>query len=266
MRIITILVACIFINACETATSIDAGRDSSATLSEQEKSYLSQAEYDGRLMYEKDIRAANATGLLLAKINPGDYPNLVGWVTYPNSDDFTVSFYQRAGEEFEIIADVIYSASEPPVVDIAPSRKPTELEVSMVKARIAALQRGASPCTERHNTVVLPSQSDEYWDVYVLAATTDPTLVQVGGHVKVTVVRSDAKVIDVMPLSKSCLAIDITEGMPEGATLAALTVSHIVTEMPIAIHPYINLLHDIDLAVSTKRGLWMVSSGQIKQL
>ena len=99
-----------------------------------------------------------------------------------------------------------------------------------------------------------------------MAATTDPKIVQVGGHVKVTVAKSDAEVIDVMPLSNTCLAIDMTEGLPEGATLAALTVSHLVTELPISIHPYINLLHDIPLVVSTKKGPWRVASGKIEQL
>ena len=151
MRIILLLVASIIIVACAGPTPPKReARDPPKPLSEKDKSYISTVERDGRLMYEKDIRAANATDLLLVEIDPADYPNLVGWVTYPNVDDFTVSFYQKNGEEFEIIADVIYSKSATPVVDLVPNRKPTALEVSMVQARVVALQNGASSCSDRH--------------------------------------------------------------------------------------------------------------------
>lgn len=135
----------------------------------------------------------------------------------------------------------------------------------MIKARIAALEKGANACSDRFNTIVIPSQTSDEWDVYVLAATTDPKLVQVGGHVRVSVSKNSSNVTATMPLSKSCLALDKSgEGLPEGATISALTVSHIVSPMPVAIHPYLNLLHEISLAVTSERGLWMVSSGNIE--
>ncbi len=264
MKIIIIISSIIFLYSCAATNGVK--KESQALLSEEEKAYILVVETDGRLMYEKDIRAADATDLLLAKIDPASYPNFVGWVTYSNKGGHTVSFYERSEKGFGVIADVTYLKGEGPVLDLAPSREPSKNEMSMISARITALENGASSCSTRHNTIVLPSQDKELWDVYVLAATTDPKLVQVGGHVKVTVSKDSAEVVKVMPLSKSCLVLDKTAGLPEGATLAALTVSHIVTPMPIAIHPYINLLHDIDLAVGTERGLWMVSDGKIEQL
>ena len=264
MRVIFTISILIFLCSCATTNVVK--QEPKKLLSEEEKAYISIVETDGRLMHEKDVRAANATDLLLAKIDPANYPNFVGWVTYPSKEGYTVSFYERSEKGFGVIADVIYLKSEGPALYVAPTREPSEIEISMISARITALENGASSCSKRHNTIVLPSQDKELWDVYVLAATTDPRLVQVGGHVKVTVSKESAEVVEVMPLSKSCLVLDKTEGLPEGATLAALTVSHIVTSMPIAIHPYINLLHDIDLVVSTERGLWMVSAGKIEQL
>lgn len=100
----------------------------------------------------------------------------------------------------------------------------------------------------------------------MLAATTDPRLVQVGGHAKVAVAKDNAEVVEVMPLSKSCLAIDKTQGLPEGATLAGLTVTHVVSAKPIAIHTFISLLHDIDLFVGTESGKWIVRAGSIERL
>lgn len=217
--------------------------------------------------YEKDIRAAGATDLLLSRINPADYPNFIGWVTYPNEEDFTVSFYEKIGEEISIISDIIYSKESEPVIDLRPGREVTDIEISMINARSTALRAGTNSCSDRFNTVVIPSQAEDFWDVYVLAATTNPRLVQIGGHVKVTVSKDTAEVAEITPLSKSCLALDKSgNNLPDGSSLSALSITHIVSPMPVAIHPYLNLLHDINLAVMSERGLWMISSGKIKLL
>lgn len=264
MRVISVISILIFLCSCATTNGVV--QDRYDLLTEEQKLYISIVETDGRLMHEKDVKAADATDILLAKIDPANYPNFVGWVTYPSKEGYTVSFYEKSAKGFSVIADVVYLKGEVPILGLAPPREPSEIEVSMIRARITALENGASNCSKRHNTIVLPSQDEALWDVYVLAATTEARLVQVGGHVKVTVSKDSAEVVEVMPLSKSCLVLDKAQGLPDGATLAALTVTHIVTAMPIAIHPYINLLHDIDLAVSTERGLWMVSAGKIEPL
>lgn len=268
MKAILTIITCVFLFSCAATNNVGKPPQSpSNPLSEVERAYISQIEASGLLMYEKDIRAANATDILLSKIRPEDYPNFVGWVTYPNKDDFTVSFYEQGDSGFRIIADVIYSKQEKPVINLSPSRSTTQLEVSMLSARIAALSKGANSCSDRFNTVVIPSQHSDLWDVYVLAATTDPKLVQVGGHVKVSVSKETSEVIDVMPLSKSCIALDKSgDDLPKDASISALTVSHIVSPMPVAIHPYLNLLHNINLAVMSERGLWMIKSGKVELL
>lgn len=236
-------------------------------LNEQEKVHVAQVEADGRLIYEKDVRAAHASDLLLSKIKPSDFPNFVGWVTYPNEHDFTVSFYERDGEEFTVIADVVYTGAGEPRLDLAPSRVPSGDEVSMLKARLSALERGTNSCSDRFNTVVIPSQNPEAWDVYVLAATTNPDVIVVGGHTRVTVSKASSEVMEVMSLSRSCLVLDKSEKNPsKGGSLAAFVVSHIVSPMPVEIHPYINLLHGITLIVMSERGPWQVDSGKLEQI
>lgn len=237
-------------------------------LSDEERAQVAQVEANGRLMYEKDIRAARASDLLLSKINPTDFPNFVGWVTYPNLNDFTVSFYERDGEKFTVIADVVYSGAGEPRIELAPSRVPSGDEVSMLKARVTALERGRNSCSERFNTVVIPSRHPDAWDVYVLAATTNPTAVLVGGHARVTVSKSSSEVMSIAPLSKSCLVLDKSgRGLtPEEASTQALLVSHIVSPLPVEIHPYLNLLHDVTLIVISERGPWKVASGRLEQI
>lgn len=268
MKVIGLIGACIFLVACASGTSTKPQpREAPKPLTDVEKVYVSQIETDGRLMYEKDIRAATATDLLLSKINQSDYPNFVGWVTYPNTEDFTVSFYEKSENDFKIIADVHFRSKGNLNIDLSPNRMLSVTEKSMIRARIAALQSGTNSCSDRFNTVIVPSQNKEAWDVYVLASTTNPKLMQVGGHVKMTVSKSNSEVLEKLPLSKSCLALDKSgDNLPEGAGISALTVSHIVTPMPVAIHPYLNLLHNINLAVSSERGFWMIEEGSVRVL
>lgn len=268
MKTTLVFVICLFLAACASNSGVgEPKRDASKPLNHQEKAYVAQAEADGRLMYEKDIRAAHASDLLLNKVSPTDYPNFVGWVTYPNAEDYTVSFYERVGDRFTVIADVIYEESGEEKIDLAPDRDLSENEISMIKARISALESGVNSCSDRFNTVVLPAKDSEMWDVYVLAATTDPDVMQVGGHAKITVSKATSEVLGTVPLSKSCLALDKSgKDLPEGASVQAMTVSHIVSPMPVAIHPYLNLLHGINLAVITERGIWMVADGEMELL
>jgi hypothetical protein len=268
MRLISLIIFCGFLVAC---ASSDGGRTSDhpapLPLNTDDQAYVDQMEADGRLMYETDLRAAQASDMLLGKIDIADHPNSIGWITYPNTEDFTVSFYEKIGEDFGVLADVVYGHNKTPQISLNPKRTPSDMEKSMVKARLAALQKVTNSCSDRFNTVVIPSTNQDTWDVYVIAATTNPKLIQVGGHVKVTVSKTTAEIIDVLPLSKSCLALDKSgENLPEGTTLSALTMSHLVTPMPVAIHPYLNLLHNITLFVVSQRGLWMLKSGEMSLL
>ncbi|MEL6870911.1 MAG: hypothetical protein AAFO81_14015 [Pseudomonadota bacterium] len=128
-------IACFaFTVVCFCATSNGAAQSTNTSLSDEEKAYISLVETDGRLLYEKDIRAANASDLLLQEIDPSDYPNFVGWVTRAAIDGYTVSFYERTERGFDVVADVKYSERAAPVLTIEPDRKPSEIEISMIRA------------------------------------------------------------------------------------------------------------------------------------
>lgn len=266
MKIIIILLALTMLYGCN-ATTPQKQQKPFVPLSAEESADIDRVEAVGRELYERDIRAAEASDLVLARIYPADFPNFVGWVTYPNAQDYTVSFYEKDSENITIIADVIYDQHQTPDVQIKPKRTPNPMEISMLNARLAALEKGTNSCSQRFNTVVVSGSSEDAWEVFVLAATTDPAAVQVGGHSKVSVSKTTGEVTEVMPLSKSCLALDKSpDDMAEDASIEMLTVSHIVSSYPVEIHPYLNLLHGIPLAVMTKRGIWIVKEGNIEIL
>jgi hypothetical protein len=233
-------------------------------LSTLENTDVMTVENAGRIIYEKDIRAANATDLLLKKIDPADYPDFVGWVTYPNDSDYTVTFYERESGSYSLIADVVYDGAANPQLIISPERSISETEISMISARITAMQNGQNACSEKFNSVVLEGSTPAEWDVYVLAATTDPAAVTVGGNTKVSISKDTGEIIAITPLSSTCLTLNTQpDDMPEGASLAMLTMTHIVSDYPVAIHPYLNLMHQIPFAVFTERGTWIIEEGKI---
>ena len=265
IKITVLLLCCILVASCGSLDNAPAERMASKPLNDIEKNYIAKAEADGRLLFEKDIRAAAATDLLLERIRPGDYPDMVGWITYPNHEDFTVSFYEKSENDYRVVADVHFAKNVAPEVQIEPERRIADFEKSMIKARLSALNSGVNRCSDRFNTVVMPSESEDAWNVYVLAATTRPDIVQVGGHIKKVVSKTSSEILETMPLSRSCLALQKAgDGLPEDADISMLFFTHIVTPMPEAIHAYLNLLHDIPLMVSTERGTWTIESGNIK--
>lgn len=265
MKKTTALLTSLLLLGCNTTTPVKE-RKSPIPLTAEETAGITRVADAGQEMFARDIRAAQASDLVLAAINPADYPNFVGWVTYPNEHDYTVSFYQKKDDEIVLIADVTYDRNQSPSVQLVPKRSPDPIEVSMLKARLAALDAGANTCSRQFNTVVLPGATDATWEVFVLAATTDPNVVKVGGHTKVEVSKATGKVEEVTPLSKSCLTLDKSpsELHRMGGKLAMLTVSHIVSPYPVAIHPYLSLIHGTPFAVITERGNWLVENGEIE--
>lgn len=272
MRILVVFLMGLVLAACAT-TENGADRQSSTPeqwevpLNDEEKRHIAKVEADGELLFRKDQYAARATRLLLDAVDLADYPNFVGWVGYDNDQDYIVSFYERDDNEVTLVADVHFRHEGSSHVEPNPDRSIEEHEVSMLNARMAALEAGANSCSARFNTVVMPAENDDdSWLVYVLSATTDPNLIVVGGHARVRVARETAKVSDVESLSNSCLTIDKSALERPGMEGGIVVVTHVVTPMPVPIHTFLSLLHDRPIFVVSERGRWTVSGNTISML
>lgn len=207
-------------------------------LTQTEKALVKQLTQTGRELYKKDSRASFASDLVQAQMDVSLYPNFVGWITHPNNEDYTVSFYQRTLGE---------------------------LELAMLKARITALTANIDRCNQPYNTVVLPDAANGQLHVYLLAASAQYGVMQVGGHHKVTVNIASGEITQVTPFSKSCFALNLTDSSrPKDSKLSMVVVSHIVSDYPAEIHPYLNLLHDLSIAISTKSGIWVAENGELR--
>lgn len=208
----------------------------------------------GAAIYQKDRLAASATDYLFEKgVLPND-TRIKGWVV-DVSDDAQKVYFMGAGEAgIESYHELTYlnnswSHNEPPETEA--------VHQSMFQARQIASNHINIRCSERYNTVVL---SDErYWLVYLLASTTDPDVMVVGGHNFVKIDKSTFDVVSAKALSKSCLSI------PKGNGGVPYT-THIVDDFPIAVHSFLSLLHKTPLYVGTRTGPWIVENGTIKSI
>jgi len=127
----------------------------------------------------------------------------------------------------------------------------------MFKARQLASQNITIRCSERYNTVVL--SDDRYWLVHLLASTTDPDSIVVGGHNLVKIDKKNFAVVSTKALSKSCLNLPkVGGGIPY--------TTHIVDDIPTAIHSFLSLLHKTKLYVGTQTGSWKIENGTISSI
>ncbi len=192
------------------------------------------------------------------------FPDFKGWLVHDNANGYTASYYHGELESLRVLADIVFVNRQAPQMAMTPERTPTPEEIAIIKARTVALQAGINGCSNRFNTVVLPGPAGKY-HVYVLAATTKHGKIVVGGHSRVTVSHNGENVEEVMPYSKSCLDLDSTgQDLPEGATLQAMMVTHLVSPIPSPTHVYLSLLHNKPLMVLTETGIWAVEGGTIR--
>ena len=223
---------------------------------------LRQTETKGYDLYIHDFLAANATNIVsIERLQSSDAR---GWIVVKDGDSWRVRFVGDCDESVCSSFDVAFNLEEK-------SSRLTEFEVPEVipdeqlaqwKARQLALGSEVQRCSETYNTVVLEGQdgTEPVWVVYLLAATTDPNIVVLGGHHRVTVSADGTRIIRSEPLTKSCLQLAKN---PDGA---ALMVTNLISQEPLETHVFSSLLYRIPLYIDTDVGVFAVEGNQIRLL
>lgn len=225
---------------------------------------IAEAERLGRIIHDYDIAAWVATDLLVERV--GDLRGKVtGWIVEDEGKGERVLFYRGSNGLFMPAYSMTVEngkASDVSFKAYAENDALTPTQTAMIKARERGLATGVSGCSKSYNTVVIPDEAIGYL-VYVLAATTDPTTVQIGGHLRHDVDASGENVVGFRKFTNSCLALP-KPSAGGGQQVVAMMVSQILTPYPTEIHIWANLLHDIDLFVITgEKTMWRVSNGRI---
>lgn len=227
---------------------------------------LNTIEALGRSMYAFDIASARATDILFEqKLDMGQYP-IKGWVVTEEEGGPLVTFVGEFGGDYMGFFDIRPQASGDRRFRMVDARALSAEEVAQFKARQLTRPLITHPCSNRYNSIVIKDPTSPSWLVCWIAATADPGVILVGGHYRFTVTPDGSAVESADRLSLSCLTADPNE-VPEDASVAALYVTHLVSDTPVETHVFLNLLNRVDFAVGTgPETLWSVSEGHINRI
>ena len=218
----------------------------------------------GQQIHRHDNAAWRATDLLFAQgLDLAEYESL-GWVSTEEQDGILVTFVGEVDGDLVAIFDIRPDAQANERFRIVSGRPLTSGE----RARFAAISTAASQslegCSENYNTVVLKDPEADAWLVYLLAATTEPDVIVVGGHYRMTVSGDGSTLLRTDKLFRSCLRLPSRpQDLPQGTTPVALYMTHVVSESPVEPHVFLNLQFDVDFMIETplNGATWFVSEG-----
>jgi hypothetical protein len=227
----------------------------------------------GRMLYVCDAASAMGTDVLLSKIKLEEHP-IGGYITLPEGNEqgrptgsFSVVFYTRDVEPKIVFRVHVHPEGRPPdFVEVKPPIVAPEGLAVLIRARETALS-APRDTNQPMNPVVLPARAigESGILVYLIAGTKQPKLAVLGKHYRVLVSEDGRTVKRSEPLSNAVLEIPYGTN-PDGSNMAALAITHRVTDYPLETHVFASLLYKLPLSVATARGSWKVDGATISFL
>ena len=220
----------------------------------------------GRDIYDQDQAAWHATDALARLRSRAELAKegVRGWIVVNQPQGPLVRFVRMGDSGPEAAYDIGDPLGRPVVVASADPHL-TDEEKAMFAARshaIASIQRG---CAESYNTVVLKDPEGDGWLAWALASTTNPDLVVMLGHRRLTVSADGSKVLRTDALSFSCGAVSMKE--KDGTKSSAIMTTQLVARLPVETYVFLSLQHPLPFFVMTgKDTVWMVQNGKIGEV
>jgi len=220
----------------------------------------------GVAIFDQDTRAAVATDLLFAKKIDPRKEGLRGWIVEGDKEKMLVRFIREKESVLEAFYDVMFDARKKPVIAEPTDRKLSDHQHAQFKARSLALKNITRPASKNYNLVMLPNPARDGFLVYALAATTEANAVMVGGHYRFMISRDGERLERSDELFKSFMVLSTKpEDLPPGTKLEALTMTTLVSDMPLETHVYLSLLHRMAFYVATPdQHVWKVQDGKMQ--
>jgi hypothetical protein len=224
----------------------------------EELALLAQAEARGREMYELDHAAWVATDALFEKIPAAADERTAGWIVVPRDDARLVRFLVPEGDAFASHYDVLVGASSAEVTAHAPPAELAPEELAMARALVLAIGSMKRRCSERYHTAVVRDAAQNEWRVYLMPATSEPDTVVLAGFDVARVSADGSKLIEFLPLSRSCM-MQRNDPNAEG-----YFITHVLHPLPIETHVFTSLSYGRPVYVVTETALWKVEGGRIE--
>lgn len=227
---------------------------------------VQQAEKLGRQIYEQDLYAAQATGLLFAHGVAAADVGALGWITESRPDGCVVTFVTGEPQQWRSACVVTFAQPAEPNI-ILVDKDLTETQAAMFSARQLVLESVERLCSDAYNTVVLPREGEPGWLAYALAATSDPNLILVGGHYRATVSADGRTVLEHRNFTKDCMVLKKPRAANPDIGVVAYTLAHVLDNTPTEVHVFLSLLYGKPLYVATAdRRFWYIEGGKIRLL
>lgn len=259
---------------CLLVTSAVGSDPASAAVPAPYREGVQRAVKLGQALYMKDRAAWVATDELARRGVLKSETRVRGWVSQKLQDGlWRVSFMGGSAVDAKVYhsVDVLHGrAVGSSYTAFENGATPSTTTALLWKARITALAQRLAFCPGKYNAVVLPIGDDVTQPdgiiVYLLWATTDPEVINIGGHFRVDVDPKGETIVSVRALSNTCLSIskqpDDPSAIPE---TAAVMANHPLAPHPEEHHVFASLVHDQVLVIGTdeNRAMWVVDKGQI---
>ena len=220
----------------------------------------------GRQMYAQDQEAWKATDVLLARHADAELraQKIHGWIVVRLDGHDVVRFIRDGGGGGpELFYDVTFVGDAAPVLSEPQNRSLTAEEAAQYRARLWPEKNQDVKCTGRLNTIALKDPEKDGWLVWGIAATTDPSVVVLGGTVRYTISADGTTVIRKDALALSCGVVPKPQP-PAGSEEVGTLWTHIVSLTPVETQVFAGLNYAMDIFIETTDGrTWKLSKGHI---
>lgn len=219
----------------------------------------------GHDMYIQDQTAWHATDALVALHPQAELvkENVRGWIVEDRPGGQLVRFVRMGTAGPEAAYDISYDSGKP-VVSVPQDRNLTDSEKAQYAARDLAIKSITQRCGDNYNTVVLKDPAGPGWLAWALAATTNPNLIMMGGHLRLTVSADGTMVTQRDALSRSCAVFEKSEGSRQAVSVMT---TQIVSNLPVETAVFNSLEHHMPIFISTPdKSVWAVEGDKIRKL
>ncbi|MCK6104949.1 hypothetical protein [Brevundimonas sp. EYE_349] len=221
----------------------------------------------GTAIWRQDVAAARATDALLAASGGQPPQGVIGWIVTPDGSGQRVRFLSGEPAAPQAFKDVVVDSQlkAGPVIDAANPVLSAD-DVAQFAARNTAAQAiGPLRCSARYNAVMLKDPERPGWLVWLLASTTQPNVVPMGGHYRFHISADGQTVEKREQLSGGCLDMDRSQAQRGGQTVGLVT-SVVVASQPLEVHVFLSLLNQLPIYTMAGDKLWEVQGARIRDV
>ncbi len=230
----------------------------------------------GHVVLEKNLAGLMAMNETLRRKDSSNGEPTIGYISEAIDDRLRVSVvggsaeapkvYHRIDVEHREVVQGSYSGFRDGAVL-------SENAALLWKARTTALTQNPGFCPGTYTTVVLPLGSDPKrpagYYVYFLWFSTDPGILNIGGHFRIKVGADGDQILESKAFSNSCFQLPTSDPIAPGDSEAVgLYMTHLLAPFPEENHVIASLWNNQTLFVGTteNNSTWKVEKGRISLL